>query len=88
MFDFVKNIFMGLLTTNCVVRAFSHAKCVSLSNQRYMSQPTIVSLHPNKYTQGLRYYPFVINSDRCVGSCNKQNRRFRSKRVQHNYRNK
>ena len=26
-------------------------------------------MHPNKYTQGLRYYPFAVNLDRCVGSC-------------------
>ena len=31
------------------------------------------SLHPNEYTQGLRYYPFAINFDRSMGSCNTLN---------------
>ena len=30
----------------------------------------IINLHPNEYTQGLCYYPFVVNLDRCFGSCN------------------
>ena len=41
-------------------------KCVSLSNQKCKIQPTLINLHPNEYTQGLRYYPFVVNLDRCV----------------------
>ena len=28
------------------------------------------NLHPNKYCQGLHYYPFAIDLNRCVGSCN------------------
>ena len=35
-----------------------------------MSQPSIIDLHANEYTQGLRYFPFAVNLDRCVGSCN------------------
>ena len=30
---------------------------------------TIIDLHPNEYSQGLPYYPFAINSDRRVESC-------------------
>ena len=30
-------------------------------------QPNLINLHPNEYTQGLRYYPFA------VGSCNTLN---------------
>ena len=32
---------------------FSHIKCVSLSNQKFTTQPTIINLHPNEYTQRL-----------------------------------
>ena len=32
-------------------------------------EPTIIDLHPNEYSQGLHYYPFAINWDRRVGSC-------------------
>ena len=38
-----------------------------------MTQPTLNSLHPNKYIQGLCYYPFAVNLDRCMGGCNTLN---------------
>ena len=38
-----------------------------------MIQSTLINLHPNEKTQGLRYYPSVVNLDRCVGSCNTLN---------------
>ena len=50
-----------------------HVKCVSLNNQQYMVQPTLINLHPNEYVAGLRYYPFAVNLDRCKGSLNTLN---------------
>ena len=47
-------MFIRLLTS--IISASNHTKCVSLSNQRCMTQPTIISLHANEYTQGLRHY--------------------------------
>ena len=35
-----------------------------------MTQPTLINLHPNQYNEGLCYYPFAVNLDRCAGSCN------------------
>ena len=35
-----------------------------------MTQPTLISFHPNDYIQALRYYPFAVNLDRRMGSCN------------------
>ena len=35
-----------------------------------MTQPNPINLHPNEYSQGLRYYPFAVNLDKCVESCN------------------
>ena len=35
-----------------------------------MTQSTLINLHPNEYSQGLRYYLFAVNLDRCGGSCN------------------
>ena len=35
-----------------------------------MTQPTLINLHPNEYTQGLRYYPFEVNLGKCFGNCN------------------
>ena len=71
MFGFIKKIFIGLLAS--VVTASSHTKCVPLSNQKCTTQPTIINLHLNEYTQGLHYYPFAVNLDRCVRSCNTLN---------------
>ena len=44
------------LLTSVVVNASSHTKCISLSNQKCEIQPTIISLHPNEYSQELHYY--------------------------------
>ena len=68
MFGFIKKIFIGLLTSK--IHASNHTKCVSLSNQKCTTQPTLIKLHPNECTQGLRYNPLSINSGRCVSSCN------------------
>ena len=38
-----------------------------------MTQPTLINLHPNDHSQGLRYYSFAVNLDRCVGICNTLN---------------
>ena len=71
MFVFIKKVFIGLIAS--VVNASNHTKCVSLCNQKCEIQPTLINLHPDEYTQGLRYYPFAVNLDRCVGSCNALN---------------
>ena len=43
---------------------------MSLTNQKCLAQPALINLHPNKYGQELRYYPFAVNLDRCVTSYN------------------
>ena len=68
MFGLIKKIFIGLLTG--IVSASNHSKCVSLSHQKCMTQPTLINLHPNEYSQEFHYYPFAVRLDRCVGSCN------------------
>ena len=59
---------MGLLIK--IVNASNHAKCVSLSTQKYMIQPTLINLHPNESSQEFHYDPFSVKLDRCIGSCN------------------
>ena len=44
MFQLIKKIFIGLLSS--IVNASNHTKCVWLSNQKCMIQPTLVNLHP------------------------------------------
>ena len=45
MFGLIKKIFIGLLTG--IVSPPNHTKCVLLSNQKCMTQPTLINLHPN-----------------------------------------
>ena len=96
MFGLIKKFFIGLLTG--LINGSNHAKCISLSKQKGMIQPTLINLHPNEYSH-IHYYPFTVNLDRSVGICNtlndlpnkvyvQKNRRFKSKLEQHNYRNK
>ena len=61
MFGLIKKIFIGLLTG--LVNISNHTKCVSLSNQKCMIQPTLINLDPNDYQ-------FSVKLDRCAGSCN------------------
>ena len=96
-FGLIKKTFMGLLIN--IVNTSIHTKCISLSNQNCVIQPTFVNLYPNEYSQEFHYYPFTVKLDKYLGSCNTFNdlsnkacgpnkTRFKSKRVQHNYRNK
>ena len=64
-------MFIGLLTS--LVNASNYTKCVSLSSQKCMTQPTLIDLHPNEYSQELHQYPSAFELDRCVGSCNALN---------------
>ena len=61
---------MFIVLSISIVSASNHTRCVSLSNQKCMTQPTLINLHPNEYSQELHYYPFVINLDRCAGGRN------------------
>ena len=41
-----------------------------LINQKCVIHPTLINLHPDEYSQGLRSYSFAVKLDRCAGSCN------------------
>ena len=64
MFGLNKKIFIGLLTG--IVSASNHTKCMLLSNQKCMTQPTLINLHSNESSQEFHYYPFAVKLDRCV----------------------
>ena len=49
MFWLIKKIFIGLLTG--LVNGSNHTKGVSLNNQKYEIQPTLINLRPNQYSQ-------------------------------------
>ena len=69
---FLSNI---VLLSN-IVNGSNHKMCVSFSNQKCMIQPTLITLHPNKYSPNpneFHHYPFAVKLDRCVWSCNNLN---------------
>ena len=41
-----------------------------LSNQKCMTQPTLINLIPNEYSQEFHCFPFAIKLDKCAGSSN------------------
>ena len=55
MFGFIKQMFTGLLSFRgslaSIVNITSHIKCFYL----FVTQPTVINLHPNEYTQRLSY---------------------------------
>ena len=64
-------MFTVLLTS--IVNASKHTKCFSFSNQKCMSEATLINLHPNECSQEFHYYPFAVKLDRSGGSCNTLN---------------
>ena len=43
-----------------MVNSSNHTKCVSLSNQKYEIQLTVINLDPNEYSQKFHYYQFTV----------------------------
>ena len=48
MFELIEKTLTGWLTG--VVNGFNHTKCVSLSNQKCITQPTLINLDLNEYS--------------------------------------
>ena len=65
MFGLIKKMFIGLLTG--VVNG------ISVSNQKCITQPTLINPYPNKLIHKFHYHPFAVKLDRRVGSCNNMN---------------
>ena len=63
----------GLLEKIFIVNGSNHTKCISLSNQKCMIQPTLINLQPNQYSHEFRYYLFLVKLDRCFGCYNTLN---------------
>ena len=62
MFSLIKQIFIVLLSFSSSLAT----KCLSFNNEPCMVRPTLVDLNP----VALKYYPFMINLDKCSESCN------------------
>ena len=48
----IRKTLMGLLRR--IFNASNHTKCASLSNQKCMTQPTLINLCSNEYSQEFR----------------------------------
>ena len=64
MFGLIKKIFIRLLTG--LVNGFNHPKKVSLSNQKCMTQPTLINLYLAEYSQEFRCYPLLLKLDTSI----------------------
>ena len=78
MFTLIKQVFIALLSSSGSLTSMANVSnfrtSMSLNNQSCMTAPcmtTLIDLNPEEYNLGLRYYPFMVNLDRCSGSCNK-----------------
>ena len=71
MFGIIKKMIIALLSN--IVNGCNHTKCILLSNQKGTTQPTLINLHPNEYSEEYHYYPFAVKIDKCVESCNTLN---------------
>ena len=69
MFRLIKKMFAVFLTR--LVNASSRIKYVSLCNQKYDIQFTLINLHPREFNQISLL--FAIKLERCVGSCDTLN---------------
>ena len=50
MLRVIKKVIIGLLAST--VNASNHTKRISLNNQQYMIQPTLINLYPDEYGHG------------------------------------
>ena len=71
MFGLILTMFVVLLIS--IDDVSNYTKCVSVGNQKCMTQPILTNVRPNEYNQQLCYHPFAVNLDRCVGSFNTLN---------------
>ena len=60
MFRLIKKIFIRLLTG--LVNGSNHAKCMSLSNQKCIIQPTLINLHLNELEVVILLMTYLIKN--------------------------
>ena len=62
MFSLIKQVFIALLSFSSSLAT----KFVSLNDETCVLRPTLIDLSPVE----VKYYPFMISSDKCNGSWN------------------
>ena len=68
IFGLIKKIFIELLAG--LVNGSNNTKYVSLNNQKFKIQRTLINLHPDEYSHEFHYHLFSVKLDRWAGSCN------------------
>ena len=64
MFSLIKQVFIVLLSFS-ISLARDQTKCLFLNDEPCIFRPILIDLNPVE----LKYYPFMINLDKCTGSC-------------------
>ena len=69
MFGTLQDIFQPIMSKKkmlltSIVSASNRTKCVLLSNEKRMTQATLINLHANEYSQELHYYALAVNLER------------------------
>ena len=59
MLELIKKIFIRLFTG--LVNGSNQTNCISLSNQNCMTQPILINLHPDEYSQVFHHYHLQLN---------------------------
>ena len=62
MFSLIKQVFIVFLSFNISLAT----KCLFLNGEPCMGRSTLIDKNPVE----LKYYPFMINLNKCTGSCN------------------
>ena len=61
MLGLIKKMFMAFLIS--IVNASNHINCVLLRYQKCITQPGLINLHHNEYSQEFHHYPFAAKLD-------------------------
>ena len=72
MFRLIKQEFIALLSSigslPSMANVFNFTPCIYLNNQPCMTTTILIDLNLDEYNEGLCYYPFIVNLDRCNGN--------------------
>ena len=70
MFGLVKRIFVStMMFFGCNLSSVNLLECVSMNNEECKVRPEIVNVNSYECV----FYPFIIKTSKCIGSCNNIN---------------
>ena len=69
MFRFVKKAFLVGLTVSSSLTGVNSLGCISMTNEACKVRPEIINVKSDEPV----FYPFIIKTSKCNGSCNNTN---------------